>query len=414
MDTLRCVFIDASHEILVNLFCHERDHRSGSLGYCHKCCIQCHVCINLILLHSFCPKTLTASSYIPVAHVIYKLLEHTRRLWDAVIAQIIIDSFYHRVHLGKEPFIHYGKFFIFQRIFCRVELVDIRIENKECISIPQCTHEFSLSFCHGLSVEAVRQPRSAVDIEVPADCVGSVFLKGIERIYRISLGLAHLLAVLVLHMSEDDDILVRRLIEDQCGDRQQGVEPSSCLVYRLGNEVCRELFLKQLLILERIVVLSKRHGSAVEPAVNNFRNTVHLFAALRALDRHGIDVRTVQFDVVRTVVGHFFQFCDASDGVHVSALTFPDIERGSPVTVTADAPVLNILDPIAETSFTDALRNPVDRVIIRDQVVPYYCHLDEPGLARIVDQRRVTSPAVRIAVLELRCIKEKASRIQIF
>ena len=116
-------------------------------------------------------------------------------------------------------------------------------------------------------------------------------------------------------------------------------------------------------------MLRERHGSAVEPAVDDFRHSVHLFSALRALDRHGVDVRAVQFDVVRAVVGHTFQFLDASDGVHVSALTLPDIEGSSPVAVPADAPVLNVLDPVAETSFSDALRDPVDRIVVCDQVV---------------------------------------------
>ena len=64
--------------------------------------------------------------------------------------------------------------------------------------------------------------------------------------------------------------------------------------------------------------------------------------------------------------------------MHASTLTLPDIQWSSPVTVTADSPVLNVLDPVAETSFTDALRNPVDRIIICDQVITDCCHLDEP------------------------------------
>lgn len=158
---------------------------------------------------------------------------------DAVIAEIVVHSFYHGIHLGEEPFVHYGKLIVLQCIFCRVELVDIRIEDEERIGVPQGSHELSLSLCHSLAMETVRQPGRAVDIEVPADRVRAVFLQRVERIDGISLGLAHLLAVLILHMSQDDDILVRRLIEDQRGDRQQGVEPSSCLVHRLGDKVRR-------------------------------------------------------------------------------------------------------------------------------------------------------------------------------
>ena len=98
----------------------------------------------------------------------------------------------------------------------------------------------------------------------------------------------------------------------------------------------------------------------------------------------------------------------------MSALTLPNIQRSSPVTVTADTPVLNILQPVAKTSFTDAFRNPVDGVVIADQVIFDSCHLDEPGFSCVVDQRSVASPAVRIAVFKLRCIKQKSSLIEVF
>ena len=74
MDTFRSIFINTSYQVLVNIFCHERNHRSGCLADRYQCGIQCHIRIDLILLHAFCPETLTASSDIPVTHLIYELL----------------------------------------------------------------------------------------------------------------------------------------------------------------------------------------------------------------------------------------------------------------------------------------------------------------------------------------------------
>ena len=125
-------------------------------------------------------------------------------------------------------------------------------------------------------------------------------------------------------------------------------------------------------------MLCKWHGSAVKPAVDNFRYTVHLFAAAWALDRYIVDVWTVKFDIIRAVVRHFFQLFDASDRMLVSALTFPDIQWSSPVTVTELPFVLDIFKPVTKTSFTDAFRNPVDSIVICDQVIFNFCHLDEP------------------------------------
>ena len=162
------------------------------------------------------------------------------------------------------------------------------------------------------------------------------------------------------------------------------------------------------------MVLCKRHCPAVKPAVDDFRHTVHFLSTMRTLDRHRVDEWTMQFDVIRTVVWHGFQLFDTSDRMHMSAFTLPYVEWCSPVTVTADSPVLHILKPVSETSFSDAFRNPVDRIVISDQILFDFCHLDEPWLTRIVDQWCITSPAVRIAVLKVRCSKQKSSLLQIF
>ena len=162
------------------------------------------------------------------------------------------------------------------------------------------------------------------------------------------------------------------------------------------------------------MVLCKRHRSTVKPAVDNFRHSVHFFTTIRAVDRYCVNVWAVQLNIIRAVIGHRFQFFNTSDRMHTSTLTLPDIQRSSPVTVTTDSPVLNVLNPVTETSLTDTLRNPVNCIIICNQVITNCCHLDEPGLTCIINQRSITSPAVRIAMLKLRCIVEKSPCIQIF
>ena len=93
-------------------------------------------------------------------------------------------------------------------------------------------------------METVRQPRCAVHVEIPPDRICTVFLQRVKRIHRIPLGLAHLLPLLILHVAQHDNILIRRLVEDQRRDRKQGVEPSAGLVHRLGDKICRELLLE--------------------------------------------------------------------------------------------------------------------------------------------------------------------------
>ena len=47
-------------------------------------------------------------------------------------------------------------------------------------------------------------------------------------------------------------------------------------------------------------------------------------------------------------------------------------------------------------------------LLLQDHIVLHCSHLDEPGLSRIVDERGITSPAVRILMLKLRRVEKLA------
>ena len=61
-----------------------------------------------------------------------------------------------------------------------------------------------------------------------------------------------------------------------------------------------------------------------------------------------------------------------------AALALPDIKRRTPVSVSGNAPVLDILQPVAEAALSDGLRHPVYSIVIADQIILYSGHLDEP------------------------------------
>ena len=101
------------------------------------------------------------------------------------------------------------------------------------------------------------------------------------------------------------------------------------------------------------------------------------------------------------IVGaHFLKLFPAADAVHMTALTLPYGKWSSPVTVSGDAPVLDILQPVAKPAFSDGFWDPVDHVVIADQILLHGGHLDKPGFTGIVDQRSIAAPAMGIAVLE--------------
>ena len=414
VDRLRSVLVDAADEVAVDLFRHEGDHGSGGLRGGDEGGVQRHVGVDLVLRHLLAPVTGTAAADIPVGEVIHELLDVGGSFRDAIVVEVLVDALHHGVQLGQTPLVHDGQLVVVQRVLRGVELIDVRVEDEERVGVPEGTEDLSLRFRDGAAGEAVRQPGRGVRVEVPADGVGTVGVQRFHRVDGIALGLGHLLAVFVLDVAEDDDVLVWRLVEDEGADREKGVEPAAGLVDGLGNEVCRELGLEEFLVLEGIVVLGEGHGAGVEPAVDDFGDTLHLAAAVRALQLHAVHIGTVEFDVIRALDGFFLQFLDGTDAVSATAVrALPDVERGTPVTVTGQAPVLDVLEPVAEPAFADGLRDPVDGVVVSDEVVTDVGHLDEPGLSGVVDERRVAAPAERVVMLELRRVVEFAFLVEV-
>ena len=85
MDTFRSIFVNTSYQVLVDFLCDERNHRRCRLADGYQSSIQSHISVDLILFHSLCPETFAASSYIPVAHVIYKFLKSSGCFRDLII-----------------------------------------------------------------------------------------------------------------------------------------------------------------------------------------------------------------------------------------------------------------------------------------------------------------------------------------
>ncbi len=154
-------------------------------------------------------------------------------------------------------------------------------------------------------------------------------------------------------------------------------------------------------------MLREGHGAGIEPAVNDLRHTVHLFTAFRALNGHCVDVWAMKLDVIRAVVGFFFQLFDAADAVLMAAFTLPYRKRSSPVTVSESPQscTFSSQSPKRPLPILSGIQLMVLLLRIRSSL--YCSHADEPGLTCVVDQRSIASPAVGIAVLEQRRIKQK-------
>ena len=99
MNALGSVLIDRADKVLINVLCHKRNHRSRSLGDSNKCGIKSEISIDLILLKTLFPVTLTAAANIPVTHIVDKFLKSLARLGNSVICHIVVNALYHRIKL---------------------------------------------------------------------------------------------------------------------------------------------------------------------------------------------------------------------------------------------------------------------------------------------------------------------------
>ena len=205
-------------------------------------------------------------------------------------------------------------------------------------------------------------------------------------------------------------------------------EPTAGLVDTFGDEVSRA---RGICVLKRIVVLCVRHSTRVKPYIDEVEFALHGFARRRNKD-DAVHVRTVQIDdgrvvVLLAIVTHdmvgprvgfhetcldgFVDFCkEFGDGTDTnlfgSVFGAPDRQRCTPITGTGEVPIVEIIEPLTETTRTGGFGLPVDGLVEGDHLVPRHSRFDEPRVKRIVDDGFVGTPAMRIGVDMLLGLKQ--------
>src|SRR5690554_6068972 len=197
---------------------------------------------------------------------------------------------------------------------------------------------------------------------MPSGGVCPLLVDDLHRIHNISFVLGHLDALLIQYVAHNDDIFKWASVKDGCGDGKEGIEPSSGLVHRFRNKLCREVFIKHFLIFKWIVPLCKRHGSGVKPCVDHLVGSLHVSSALFAGQMNCIDVGLVKLNILWYVLAFFLQFFDGTDTLFMTALTFPDWQWCSPVSVSGDTPVNDVFQELTHSTGSYVIRIPVDAV----------------------------------------------------
>ena len=207
-------------------------------------------------------------------------------------------------------------------------------------------------------------------------------------------------------------------------DGVQRVEPAAGLVHALGDKVCG--LAEGPLAQPCEAFLGIRHGAGIEPDVDQVALAHHLPAIVRD-EEEVVHIGTVEIHLVIVLLGEVArneaglpervlrhdagghgtvefgeEFFERTDAFFLLAVfRAPDRERRAPVAAAGKVPVLDILEPLAETARSGGFGFPVDGFVQIHHPLLDSRRADEPGIERIVEHRFVGTPAVRIVVYML-------------
>ena len=212
--------------------------------------------------------------------------------------------------------------------------------------------------------------------------------------------LAHLAPVLGQDVAEAEDVAVRALVEHERSDRHERVEPAPRLIDGLGDEVGRVGRPRLLGIAVRGTELGERHRSGVEPGVDHLRDAPVDPVLAGAGEGHLVDERPVRVEVGERQAGQLAELGERADADQLGrvGVVAPHRQRRAPVPIARERPVDVVLEPVAVAAVLDRGREPVRRLVLGEQAVLDRGRADVPGRQRVVHQRGVAAPAVRVGV----------------
>ncbi|MDQ0842166.1 hypothetical protein QFZ68_001846 [Streptomyces sp. V1I6] len=107
------------------------------------------------------------------------------------------------------------------------------------------------------------------------------------------------------------------------------------------------------------------------------------------------------------------QLRERADAGEVVVLAAPDRQRRAPVAVTGQGPVDVVVEPVPVPALLHRVGEPVRGLVLRQQPVLDGRRADVPGRLRVVQQRGVAAPAVRVAVLVRDVLEEQTAGLEV-
>ena len=352
------------------------------------------------------PEAAARAAHVPVRELVGERRDGLAGARRVVVLHPLADLGDRRLQARERPAVELRR-----RPGRLLHVVDVGVEDVEAVRVPELQQELAHGLADRLRGEQVAVPRLLGGQVVPAERVGAVLVDDVPGHDDVAQRLRHLLALRVGDVAEAEHRAVGRLVEEQRGDRDQGVEPAARLVDRLADVVRGEGLLEARLALERRVALGERHRARVEPDVDHDGLAAHLLAALRARPGVLVDVRAVR--VGQLAARALLDLGERAQALRVAVLAAPDGQRRAPVALARDRPVDVVLQPLAEAPVLDVRRVPGDGLVGGEQALAHRRRADVPGRLGVVEERRAAAPAVRVGVQEPLGAEQAPARAQV-
>ena len=359
------------------------------------------------------PEATARATHVPVGEVVDEGGDETTGPLGVEHLECRVDVPCESVRLAEHPPVQGGPLGDGRCAGGRCPVGGPRVEGEEGGGVPVGEQDLAHDLLDGGVADAPCLPGRSGGQHEPPHGVSAVLVHERDGLEHVAEVLAHLAAVLIEDVAEAHDVLVRRLVEDERADRHQRVEPPARLVDGLADVVRRVAGGELLGSAMRISELREGHRTGVVPAVDDLGHARGLRAALGAREGHLVDVGAVRVEVRQLATAPTAEVGQGLDGGEMSLGAAPDGQRGAPVAIAGERPVDVVVEPVAVATPLDRLRVPVGALVLPEEIVLDGGRLDVPGRLRVVDERRVASPAVRVGVLVAHVLGEQAASAQV-
>ena len=406
-----------------------REHRNGL-----QAGVERLVGRQFVVVHTAAPETLAVQAHVPVREVFsHELLDGACRRGRVVILERAGYFLDERIEQRNDPAVDLRALFDGNFRLLARKSVHIGVEREERVGVIERPEELAAYFVHAVPVEFEVVPRLRVGDHIPARGVGPVGCENLERVDAVAQALRHLVAVFVQHQPVRNNVFKGYRVEEHRGDGMQREEPAARLVDALGDEIGRVDRLEIVAaVLERIVQLRVRHGTRVEPHVDQVAFALHRLA-FRRHEYDIVHIGAVQVDIAGRVVllrhvadleilvgvllheargdrlfDLIHQLPDRTDALQFRIiLRSPYRQRCAPEARARKVPVHQPFEPFAETACPGRFGFPSDRLVQLDHPLAQRRGADEPRIERVVEHRLVRTPAVGVGVgmlFDLECL----------